>query len=153
MSSEPSVSTVLDTSVLFELAVDSASSRALRDDILRGDLKNPLTGELNLMELGYVLCRMVGSEASKRSVGLLKQASQVRILSSSPFLDAAANLKCVRNISAVDCVTIAMGEALSVPVLFAKHEKELDLEVKRKPFATSLLYLEDNKTGKRRQGG
>jgi predicted nucleic acid-binding protein len=153
MSSESSVSTVLDTSVLVELAVDSTPSRALRDDILSGNLRIPLTGELNVMELAYVLCRRAGPEASKRSVGLLRRASQVRILSSSPFLDAAASLKCTRSISMTDCVTIAMGEALSAPVLFARHERELDLELDKKPFTTSVLYLEDRTTGKKRPGG
>lgn len=153
MSSEPSVSTVLDTSVLIELAVDSSPSRKLRDEILSGSLRTPLTGELNVMELAYVLCKKVGPEASRRSVGLLRRASQVRILSSSSFLDAAASLKCERSMSMVDCVTIAMGETLSAPVLFARHERELDLELKKKPFTTKVSYLEDRTTGKKRPGG
>ncbi len=153
MSSEPSTSTVLDTGVLIELAVDSPASRPLRDDILSGKLRIPLTGELNVMELAYVLCKKVGPEASKRSVGFLKRANQVRILSPSPFLEAAASLKCVRSVSIVDCVTIAMGETLSAPVLFARHERELDLELKKKAFATRVLYLEDRTSRKRRPGG
>jgi predicted nucleic acid-binding protein len=152
MSSDSSASIVLDTSVLVELAVDSPRSRVLRDDILRGDIRTALTGELNVMELAYVLCRKAGPEASRRSVGLLRQASQLRVLSSSPYLDAASGLKCARGISIIDCVTIAMGEALSAPVLFAKHERELDLEVKRRPFATSLRYLEEGADGRKSPG-
>lgn len=142
MSSEPSGNTVLDTSVLIELAVDSPLSRGLRNEILEGRMR-PLTGELNLMELAYIICRKAGKETSDRAVGLLRRASQFRILSPSPFLDAAARLKCARRVSGVDCVTLAMGEALSAPVLFARHERELDLELKKRPLATPVLYLED----------
>lgn len=84
MSSEPGTSTVLDTGVLVELAVDSPRSRALRNDILSGELTHCLTGELNVMELVYVICRKVGPEAAKRSVGLLRQARSESFLSALP---------------------------------------------------------------------
>lgn len=39
-----------------------------------------------------------------------------------------------------------MGEVLSRPVLFARHEKELDLELKKKPLAVDVRYLEAGTT-------
>ncbi|MGI0079451.1 MAG: hypothetical protein ACRECH_07495 [Nitrososphaerales archaeon] len=51
-------------------------------------------------------------------------------------------MKCIRSISLVDCVTIAIGELLALPVLFAKREKELVVEMKKKPFKTKLLFME-----------
>lgn len=52
-------------------------------------------------------------------------------------------LKCDRSISLVDCITIAMGETLSMPVPFARHRRELDAERRKEPFNTGLKFLED----------
>lgn len=142
MSSGPSGSTVLDTSVLIELAVDSSESRETRDGILAGRIQ-PMVGELNVAELSYVLCRKAGAEQAARAVGHLRKASQFRIVPPSSFLDRAAEMKCARSISMLDCVTIAMGESLGVPVLFAKRERELSLEMKKSPFRTELLFLDE----------
>jgi predicted nucleic acid-binding protein len=141
MSSEPSGSMVFDTSVLVELALDSLLSIEVQDNVRSGQVQ-PLTGELNVTELGYILCRSLGSERSARSVELLRKAKEIRILSSASFLDRAAEMKCTRSISLVDCVTLAMGESLNVPVLFAKCENELKIEMKKKSFKTKLLFME-----------
>lgn len=142
MSSELGENTVLDTGVLLELAVDSPLSTGVRDGIAGGRL-HPITGDLNVMELSYLLCRKAGAEEAARSVGFLRRASQFRILPCSAFLDAAAKIKCARSLSTVDCVTLAMGESLDAPVLFARHEGELDLEVGKSPFKTKLLFLKE----------
>jgi predicted nucleic acid-binding protein len=133
---------VFDTGVLVELAVDSPLSRGVRDSIVGGRL-HPVTGELNVLELGYILCRKSGAEEGARSVEFLRRASQFKILSCSAFLDAAAKIKCARSLSLVDCVTLAMGESLGSPVLFARHERELDLEVGKSPFKAKLLFLRE----------
>lgn len=39
------------------------------------------------------------------------------------------------------------NEVNRISVLFARHERELDLELKQRPFATSARYLEDDATG------
>jgi len=67
----------------------------------------------------------------------------LKILPSSTFLEAAAAIKCQRAMSLVDCVTVAMGESLGAPVLFATHEKGVDAELKKKRFRTELMFLED----------
>lgn len=141
MSSDQSESMVFDTSVLIDLALDSPTAQEMRDGIIGGRV-HPFTGELNLAELYYVLCRRAGERRAATSVGLLRRSSQVRILPASTFIDSAARMKCSRRISLVDCITLAMGESLSLPVLFARREKELDSEMKREPFGTKLLFLE-----------
>lgn len=141
MSLESRGSTVFDTSVLVELALDSPLSKDVRDSVLTGQVQ-PLTGELNLTELRYILCRSLGSERSTKSVELLRRSNQIRILPSSSFLDHAAEMKCTRSISLVDCVTLAMGESLTVPVLFSKCENELKAEMKKNAFKTKLLFME-----------
>jgi predicted nucleic acid-binding protein len=143
MSPEPSGSTVLDTSVLLELAVGSPSAEAVKAGIAEGRI-HPLTGELNVLELRYIICRRAGAEQGARSVGFLTSASQFGILPSSAFLEAAAKIKCERAMSLVDCVTIAMGESLEVPVLFSVREKEIDGELKKRRFKTDLRFLRDS---------
>jgi predicted nucleic acid-binding protein len=142
MKSDLSGSTVFDTGVLIELALDSPLSRGVRESVQVGSVQ-PITGEMNVAELRYVLCKKTGAEQAALSVGYLRRASQVRILPSSSFLDAASEIKCARRLSMVDCVTISIGESLGVPVLFAKRERELSLEMQRSPFKTRLLFLED----------
>ena len=142
MSSEPSGSLVLDTGVLLELAFDSARTKPLRDRIVAGETQ-PITGELNVTELSYLLCRRIGQESADRSVSYLRQAKEFKILPSSSFLDSAARMKCARSISLVDCVTICMAESLDVPVLFASHEEEIEKEMKKKrtPFKPRFFFL------------
>ncbi|MHB2036532.1 MAG: PIN domain-containing protein [Nitrososphaerales archaeon] len=141
MSSELNGSMVFDTSVLVELSVDSPISKAIQVSISNGQIQ-ALTGELNLTELEYILCRSTGSERSKRSIELLRRANQIEIVPSSSFLDRAAEMKCSRSISLVDCVTISMGESLELPVLFARRESELKTELRKKAFRTRLLFMD-----------
>jgi hypothetical protein len=142
MSLEQSGNMVFDTSVLVELALASPTSRKIQDSILDGQVR-PTTGELNVTELGYVLCRNLGRELSKRGVELLRLSNQFRILPCSSFLDNAAEMKCARSISLVVCVTISMGESLSLPVLFARLETELKAEIKKKAFGTKIAFLNE----------
>jgi predicted nucleic acid-binding protein len=142
MSSEPSGNTVVDTGVLLELATDSPLSRRVSEGVLGGKLW-PITGKLNVMELGYIICRRAGVEEAARSAGYLRRASQFRILPPSEFLDAAARIKCARRLSLVGCITMAMAESLGAPVLFARRERELAHEIAKSPFKTRVLFLRD----------
>lgn len=140
MSPEQSASTVFDTGVLLELAVDSPQARETKDAVVGGTLL-PVTGELNVAELSYVLCRKVGEADAERTVALLLKASQVKVLPASEFLARAAEIKCSRSMSFVDCVTVAMGEVMGAPVLFARRERELSREISRSAFGTKLLFM------------
>jgi uncharacterized protein len=140
MSSGQNVSLVLDTGVLVELAVDSPKSAEIRNWILEGEIQ-PVTGELNVLELSYLLCRRVGRENAQSAVSFLRKSTQFKILPSSSFLDLAADMKCDRRISLVDCVTISMAESLGIPVLFAGREKEIELEIKKRPFRAKFRFM------------
>ena len=141
MSSEQSGSSVLDTGVLLELAFDSPIVEELRNSILSGQIQ-PVTGELNVTELEYLLCRRLGKDRAERVIEYLRSASQFRILQSSSFLDKAAEMKCARSLPLVDCVTLAMGESLGSPVLFARRERELEIEMKKATFKAKILFME-----------
>lgn len=75
MSLELNGSTVFDTGVLVELALDSPLSRDVRDSALAGQVQ-PLTGELNVAELSSLLCRRLRREQAVRTVGYLRRANQ-----------------------------------------------------------------------------
>lgn len=133
---------VFDTGVLLELAVDSPRSRGIRDAVVSGEIR-PVTGELNVAEMRYILCRRVGAEAARRAAGLLLGGRQVRVMLPSPFLERAAEIKCARRISFVDCVTVAMGESMDAPVLFARRDAELSRELSKSPFGTKIRFLQE----------
>ena len=78
-----------------------------------------------------------------KTVGALLNSGGLEVMPSSEFLEDAAEMKCGRSVSLLDCLTISMGERLGIPVVFAKHEREIDREVWMKPFRSKLLFLED----------
>ena len=142
MSEEPSESMVFDTGVLVEMVRGSVPALALKTRLEGGRLV-PHTTELNLFELSYLSCRREGWAKAESVVSSIRESGYFRVHGVQTFLEAAARMKCDRSISIVDCITIAAGEALSIPVLFAKHEKELDEELEKRPFKVELSFLTD----------
>jgi len=142
MSEEQSESMIFDTGVLIEIVRGSHPALALKTRLESGSL-TPHTTELNLFELSYICCRREGWARAKSVVNSIRESGYFKVHEVRGFLEAAARMKCDRTISVVDCITIAAGEALSIPVLFAKREKELDEELKKRPFKIELGFLKD----------
>ena len=133
---------VLDTGVLIEIVRGSDPALGLKNRLENGSLA-PHTTELNVFELSYLTCGREGWTKAKRVVDSIRESGYFKVHEVHEFLEAAARMKCDRAISIVDCIPIAAGESLSIPVLFAKHEKELDEELKKRPFKTELSFLTD----------
>ncbi len=142
MSEEPSESIIFDTGVLIEMVRGSKSALALKARLESGSLV-PHTTELNLLELSYLSCRREGWAKAESVANSIRESGYFKVHEVQAFLEAAARMKCDRAISVVDCITIAAGETLSIPVLFARHEKELDEELKKHPFKIELSFLMD----------
>lgn len=142
MSEQPSGSMVFDTGVMVELVKGSKLALGLKGRI-EGGAVLPHLGEINMAELSYLVCRREGWQKASRVTALIRDSGYFSIHPDSEFLERAGRLKCDRSISLVDCITIAMGETLSMPVLFARHERELDAERSKEPFKTDLKFLED----------
>jgi predicted nucleic acid-binding protein len=104
----------------------------------------PHVTDLNLFELAYLVCRKEGPAKATEVVGSLRKAGYFEVHDVHAFLDDAARLKCGRALSTVDCITIAAGESLAIPVLFARHERELDAELKKGKFKVDLRFLTDS---------
>jgi len=57
--------------------------------------------------------------------------------------EQAALLKCQRALSLADYFTIVAGEIMNMKVMFARREKELESEVKRKPFEIAIIFASE----------
>lgn len=133
---------VFDTSVLVEIVNGSEHGLRLRPRLEAGEVTPHLT-DINLLELKYLICRRDGWDSATRAVETLRRTGYFDVHDVQEFREEAAKLKCERALSIVDCMTIAAGVSLGVPVVFAQHERELDAELKRKPFKVELRFLED----------
>lgn len=137
-----SENTVLDTSVLVDFVSGSKAALRLKQLMENGELV-PIVSELSVAEMSYIVCRKEGRATASKAVRFLRESGYFRLREDSAFLETAAKLKCERSISFADCIAIAMGEVLSVPVLFARRERELDKELSEKPFGTEIRFLAD----------
>jgi hypothetical protein len=61
----------------------------------------------------------------------------------SQLINEAAKIKCQRAISLPDCFILALAHKIAGNALFARQEKELVDEIGKKPFAITLLFLEE----------
>jgi hypothetical protein len=133
---------VLDTGAIIELLNGSKSGAYVRTKLQGGVLK-AWTGELNIGEIRYLICRREGWSRSLQITRDLLDTNLLRIFSTGEFIESAAQMKCSRALSIVDCVTLSAGEKLQYPVLFSSHELELDKEIKKAQFKTEIFFLED----------
>jgi len=113
-------------------------------ELLKSNSINASTTELNIAELRYILCRRVGWTKSSETVGKLMRSGYIRIFPVTELIEHASRIKCQRAISLADCFTLALAERLNVNVAFARHERELDEELGKKPFKVKTLFLEDS---------
>lgn len=51
-----------------------------------------------------------------------------------------ALLKCRMALSLADCFKTAAGETMKMNVMFARKEKDLENELKRKPFGATIIF-------------
>ena len=130
----------LDSSVLVEMLdgsdVGSRVSARLEEGRLSGH-----TSYVNMAESGYVLCRRIGHERASAAVKALLNSS-VLILEETPDLHiAVSRIKCERAISLGDCYTLAVSEITETRPIFVAREKDLGLEMDRKPFTFEPIFL------------
>jgi predicted nucleic acid-binding protein len=137
---------VFDTSVLVEWVRGSAAARELKLRVEKGAV-TPHTTDINLFELSYLVCRKEGWDRAARVVENLRRSGYLSVHHAQEFLSEAAQLKCKHAISVVDSFSIGAGEALSLPVLFANREGEIDTALKKGPFKTELRFLSEFERG------
>ena len=132
----------VDASALIELVYCEALGQKLRQ-ALENDLVDAWTTELAITELKYILCRKLGWSESSKRVNSLLTSGYFRVEATMKLMNEAARLKCCRAVSLADCFTIALAQEISGNALFARKEQDLTVEIQRKPFDITVLFLED----------
>ena len=127
---------VIDTGSLIELVNESKSGAYLRDALENGSVK-AWTGELNIGEIRYLICRRRGWTQSLRIAQDIIDSQFFEDLSFGRIYRERRLHEMFDILSIVDCVTLSAGETMQLPVLFSTHEVELDKEIKKKSFKTN----------------
>ncbi len=131
---------VLDGSVLIGLALAEKHFEALKQEIIN-ERVSPLTHRLAIIELLYILCRKASIDVAKQKLDLLKGSGYIDIVPTDVFLETIASVKCERKIALADCFTIALAMKTNSIAVFAKLERELREEIKRKPFQCDMYFI------------
>jgi len=91
-----------------------------------------------------VLCRRFSSEFAEEKVALLLESNYVRVEHSSELCLEAGKIKCATGESlSADCYIIALAKMLEGKPMFARREKKIEKESRRKPFEVEIIYAED----------
>ena len=113
----------LDTSVLVEVALATSTGRELTEQVLSGNVR-PYVTVLNLAELLYVLCRLLGMSEAEERVKLIVDSNYFEIVSSDDLWRYIADCKCRFAVSLADCHTLALARKYGIPALFYRLESE-----------------------------
>lgn len=132
----------VDASALIELIYCDKPGQKLKDT-LKSDLVDAWTTELAVAELKYVLCRKLGWHESSERVSKLLASGYIKIEDTSALINEASKTKCERAISLPDCFTLSLAQKISGSALFARKEKDLVGEMRRKSFGVNILFLEE----------
>ena len=130
----------LDGGVLIALALGDPSANKLRESIEEGVVE-ACTSSLALLEMAYILCRRLGWEVAKAKLELLRESRAIEVVELSEVVEEASKIKCERAISVADCCTLALAKLRGCKGLFAKRERELEKEERKKPFDVEIEYL------------
>lgn len=118
-------SMVLDTGIWISYIEkeDSNLTTILKENLFYENSNKKIYGNIYILsEIGYILCRLHGTKASKEIVSFIESA----IIKVNPekLFRIAAEIKCHFPISLSDCFSIATGKYQKCPILF-KPEEEL----------------------------
>lgn len=129
---------VLDTSVLIEIAY---ATKIGEKAVKLIEERLAYTTELAITEMFYIICRKIGPDNAKEKIENLLNSGYLSILHVDPL--SPGRVKCRRAISLADSYIIALAEKIKGIALFARKEKELVNEIKKKKFDVEILFLEE----------
>ena len=130
----------LDGGVLIALALGEKFTEKLKESILRGEVE-VFTSQIALIEMMYILCRKAGWKIAENKKSSLLFSRMIQVVPLEELLDEVTKIKCERRISLADCCTIALARIYNCKALFVKKERELEEEMKRKPFDIEIEFL------------
>lgn len=133
----------VDSGVMLAYYLGEKAGALARSEIFEPAQKTIYHSRLCIAELFYVLCRRRGMKAATDYTHTFLDTGHT-VLSDSDEIDIAAGAyKCERAMSLADCYVIATAKSHSASAVFARHERDLDAEIKRKRFDVEVLFLED----------
>ncbi len=132
----------IDSSVLIAYLLGEDTGEFARKYIFQPS-KLLLFNRFGLAEVFYTLCRRKGVNFAKESVTTFIQTHYCTFEDSDDLAIEAATYKCERAVSLADCYVIALAKLRGSTAVFARKEKELVSEMRRKKFDVPILFLED----------
>ncbi|NHV98314.1 MAG: type II toxin-antitoxin system VapC family toxin [Thaumarchaeota archaeon] len=142
MKRELEGSLVFDSSSILELLYSTSNGVKLKEALKAEKVEGNIS-EITVAEISYILCRKLGIEEARTRVKNLLDSGYITVHETFKLIEYASNYKCKRNLSLADCFSLALAKKLTVPVLFARREKELLEEISSGPFDVEILFLED----------
>jgi hypothetical protein len=97
---------------------------------------------LAICEIYYVLCRLRGAEFADGKINDMLKSQVLEVYKSTELAIETGKIKCERTISLADASCIATGKLANAKAVFAREEKEIAREIKRKPFEVEIVFLE-----------
>ena len=135
---------IVDASVIIDLMLQSPNGKKLLDWLIQNDDAVFFTTKYAWLEVTYILCRHLGWMESRNRMTKLKESQYVSLLEDDEdILSLTARYKCQRRLSIPDCFILAAATTMACPALFARKERELMDEMRKKPFDVTILFLDD----------
>ena len=133
----------VDSGVVLAYYLGEKIGEIVRKEILESASRTVYHNRLCVSELFYVLCRRRGQRIAVDYTRAFLDSGHSLLRDSDEIDITAGACKCVRAISLADSYVIATAICHHASAVFARHERDLDSEIKRKPFDVEVVFLED----------
>jgi predicted nucleic acid-binding protein len=133
----------VDSGVLLAYYLGEQVGEIAREEILESASTTVYHSRLCVSELFYVLCRRRGQRIAADYTRAFLDSEHSLLRDSDEIDMTAGACKCERAISLADCYVIATAICHHASAVFARHERDLDSEIKKKPFEVEVVFLED----------
>jgi len=135
--------TSLDTSALIEYLTGTKAGETIKKYFQT--LKPEETTNcsiLTISEIFYILCRLKDPTFAENKVNDMLKSQTLQVHNTTELAIQTGKIKCKRAISLADCSCIATAKLANAKAVFARKEKELVREMKRKPFNVEITFLQ-----------
>jgi predicted nucleic acid-binding protein len=134
----------LDSSVLIEYLMGTKTGEILKgySETLKPEEKVSCS-LLTISEVFYVLYRLNGAKFAEEKINDMLASHVLDVHDLAEIAIRTGKIKCERSISLADCSCVAVAEMTNAKAVFAKKEKELAKEMKKKPFDVEIIFLQD----------
>ena len=133
----------VDSGVVLAYYFGERVGEIAREEVLESTSKTVYHSRLCVSELFYVLCRRRGQRIAADYTRAFLDSGRSLLRDSNEIDMTAGACKCERAISLADCYVIATAMCHHASAVFAHHERDLDSEIKKKPFHMQVVFLED----------